>query len=237
MIDAIQSQLVNLSNSEDGLFLQRFFKTGPGQYGEGDLFRGIRVPELRRLSKSYKDIPLEQAKRLLHSAYHEDRLLALLILVRKYAKADEAGKSGIYELYLSHTRFINNWDLVDASAEHIVGAYLSDKSKKPLYHLARSPNIWERRIAMLATFHFIKQGKCDETLTIAEILLTDKEDLIHKAVGWMLREVGKCDIQKEEAFLSVHYHHMPRTTLRYAIERFPEDKRQRYLKGTVSSGM
>lgn len=174
MIDAIQSQLVNLSNSEDGLFLQRFFKTGPGQYGEGDLFRGIRVPELRRLSKAYKDIPLKQAEQLLHSAYHEDRLLALMILVCKYAKDDEAGKSGIYNLYLSHTRFINNWDLVDASAEHIVGAYLSGKSKEPLYHLARSRSIWERRIAMLATFHFIKLDKYDETLSIAEILLTDK---------------------------------------------------------------
>jgi 3-methyladenine DNA glycosylase AlkD len=233
MIEAIQSQLVSLSNSEDSLFLQRFFKTGPGQYSAGDLFRGIRVPELRRLSKAHQDIPLEHAERLLHSAYHEDRLLALLILVRKYAKSDEAKRAGIYALYLSHTRFINNWDLVDASAEHIVGAYLSDKSREPLYQLARSRSIWERRIAILATFHFIKQGKFVETLGIAGILLTDKEDLIHKAVGWMLREVGKRDFQREEAFLSAHYKQMPRTMLRYAIEKFPQDKRRRYLTGAV----
>ncbi len=234
MIDEIQSQLVNLSNPEDGLFLQRFFKTGPGQYGEGDLFRGIRVPQLRRLSKAYQDISLEHTKRLLRSVYHEDRLLALLILVRKYARADKAGRAGIYKLYLSHTRFISNWDLIDASAEHIIGAYLIDKSREPLYRLAQSPFIWERRIAILATFHFIKRGKFDETIRIAGMLLTDREDLIHKAVGWMLREVGKRDCQREEAFLRAHYRQMPRTMLRYAIEKFPEDKRQRYLKGEVS---
>ena len=235
MIDEIQSQLVSLSNSEDGLFLQRFFKTGPGQYGEGDLFMGIRVPELRKLSIANQALSLGQAERLLHSAYHEDRLLALLILVRKYAKVDEAGRSAIYELYLRNTRFINNWDLVDISAEHIVGAYLSNKSRKPLDHLARSRSIWERRIAILSTFHFIRRGKFDATLQIAELLLGDKEDLIHKAAGWMLREVGKRDIQREEAFLSVHYKQMPRTMLRYAIEKFPEDRRRRFLEGTVLS--
>jgi len=233
MIDEIQSQLVSLSNAEDGAFLQRFFKTGPGQYGEGDLFRGIRVPVLRRLCKAHQNIPLALAERLLHSAHHEDRLLALLILVRKYANADETGRVSIYTLYLDNTRFINNWDLVDASAEHIVGAYLIDKSRGPLYQLARSGSLWERRIAILATFHFIKRGKFDETLRIAENLLTDKEDLIHKAVGWMLREVGKRDLQKEEAFLGAHYPQMPRTMLRYAIEKFPPDKRLSYLKGTV----
>ncbi len=237
MIDEIQNQLASLSNPEDGEFLQRFFKTGPGQYGEGDLFRGIRVPVLRRLSSAHPDIPLELAEQLLHSAYHEDRLLALLILVRKFAKADETGRAGIYTRYLDNTRFINNWDLVDTSAEHIVGAYLRDKSKEPLYRLARSGSLWERRIAILATFHFIKQGKFDETIEIAEILLTDEHDLIHKAVGWMLREVGKRDLQKEEAFLSAHYRQMPRTMLRYAIEKFPQDKRLGYLKGTVSPGV
>ena len=236
MIDELQSQLISLSNSADGLFLQRFFKTGPGQYGEGDLFRGIRVPQIRRLAANHP-LPLEQAERLLHSAYHEDRLLALLILVRKFAKADEAGQAAIYALYLRSTRYINNWDLVDVSAEHIVGAYLSNKSQEPLDHLARSRTIWERRIAILATFHFIRRGNFDATLRIAGILLTDKEDLIHKAVGWMLREVGKRDIQKEEAFLGAHYRQMPRTMLRYAIERFPEEKRRSYLKGTVSSSM
>jgi 3-methyladenine DNA glycosylase AlkD len=232
MIEAIQNQLVSLSNAEDGAFLQRFFKTGPGQYGEGDLFRGIRVPVLRRLSKTHQDIPLELAEKLLHSPYHEDRLLALLILVRKAAKADEAERAHIHTLYLDNTRFINNWDLVDASAEHIVGAFLRDKSKEPLYQLARSGCLWERRIAILATFHFIKRGRFDETLGIAEILLKDPHDLIHKAVGWMLREIGKRDVQREEAFLSAHYPQMPRTMLRYAIERFEQDKRLGYLKGT-----
>lgn len=233
MIDEIKSQLASLSNPEDGAFLQRFFKTGPGQYGEGDLFRGIRVPVLRRLSKAHQNIPLERAEQLLHSAYHEDRLLSLLILVKKYANTDETGKDGIYTLYLDNTRFINNWDLVDASAMHIVSAYLHDKSKEPLYQLARSGHLWERRIAILATFHFIKRGAFDETLRIAGILLADKEDLIHKAVGWMLREVGKRDLQREEAFLSEHYRQMPRTMLRYAIEKFPPEKRLSYLKGTV----
>jgi 3-methyladenine DNA glycosylase AlkD len=233
MIDEIQRQLITLSNSEDGLFLQRFFKTGPGQYGEGDLFRGIRVPVLRRLSTAHQSISLEQAEQLLHSVYHEDRLLALLILVRKFAKADEAGRAAIYELYLRSTRFINNWDLVDVSAEHVVGAYLGDRSQEPLDNLARSRSIWERRMAILATFHYIRRDRFDATLRIAGILLTDREDLIHKAVGWMLREVGKRDIEREEAFLGVHYRQMPRTMLRYAIERFLEEKRRRYLKGTV----
>ena len=237
MLELIQNQLASLSSAEDGIFLQKFFKTGPGQYGEGDRFRGLRVPALRRLSKAHQDIPLELAERLLHSAYHEDRLLALLILVRKYANADETGRAAIYTLYLDNTRFINNWDLVDASAEHIVGAYLSDKSQGPLYRLTQSISLWERRVAILATFHFIKRGKFDQTLRIAEILLTDKEDLIHKAVGWMLREVGKRDFQREETFLVAHYKQMPRTMLRYAIEKFPHDKRLRYLKGTVSPDM
>lgn len=236
MLDVIQRQLAGLSNPEKGLFLQRFFKTGPGQYGEGDLFRGISVPELRRLAKAHREIPLEEAERLLHSAYHEDRLLALLILVLKYTKADEAGKACIYAIYLNKTRFINSWDLVDSSAEHIVGAYLSDKSKEPLYRLAGSPGIWERRISVLATFHFIKRGKFAETLGIAELLIKDKEDLIHKAVGWMLREVGKRDFGREEAFLDDHYKLMPRTMLRYAIERFPQEKRLKYLKKPVSAG-
>ncbi|MCX5880625.1 MAG: DNA alkylation repair protein [Deltaproteobacteria bacterium] len=232
MLEAIQSQLASLSNAEDGAFLQRFFKTGPGQYGEGDRFRGIRVPVLRRLCKAHQDIPLLLAEQLLQSAHHEDRLLALLILVRKFAKADETERTGIYMLYLDNTHFINNWDLVDASAEHIVGAFLSDKSLEPLYQLARSCSLWERRIAILATFHFIKRGMFEETLGIAKFLLTDKEDLIHKAAGWMLREIGKRDLQKEEAFLRAHCPQMPRTMLRYAIEKFPQDKRLGYLKGT-----
>ena len=233
MISEIQDQLQNLSDSEKGLFLQGFFKTGPGQYGEGDIFRGIRVPQLRALAKAGEAMPVDQAEQLLHSPYHEDRLLALLILVRKYSRGDEAGRRAIYELYLHNTAFINNWDLVDVSAEHIVGAQLSNGSWQPLEDLAMSGSMWERRISILATFHFIRRGRLEATLRIAEMLLTDKEDLIHKAVGWMLREVGKRDMQIEEEFLRAHGRYMPRTMLRYAIEKFPEEKRLRYLKGDV----
>ncbi|MFZ4859511.1 MAG: DNA alkylation repair protein [Desulfuromonadaceae bacterium] len=230
MLTEIQNKLIALTNPEEAMFLQRFFKTGTGQYGEGDIFRGIRVPVLRRLSKEYQLIPLEHVASLLQSAYHEDRLLALFILVLKYAKATEDLRGNIYSLYMGNTAFINNWDLVDASAEHIVGAYVSSNSREPLYQLANSCSMWERRIAVLATFHFIKRGYFDETLKIAEILLADKEDLIHKAVGWMLREVGKRDIQCEDSFLDTHYRQMPRTMLRYAIEKHPQDKRLAYLR-------
>ena len=230
MLTELRHKLITLANPEDARFLQRFFKTGPGQYGEGDLFRGIRVPVLRRLSKEYQLIPLEHVVSLLQSAYHEDRLLALFILVLKYAKDNEGMRDIIYSLYMGNTAFINNWDLVDASAEHVVGAYVSDKSREPLYQLANSRSMWERRIAILATFHFIKRESFEETLKIAEILLTDKEDLIHKAVGWMLREVGKRDIQCEDSFLNTHYRQMPRTMLRYAIEKYAQEKRLVYLK-------
>jgi len=230
MLAELRHKLIALTNHEDAMFLQRFFKTGPGQYGEGDLFRGIRVPVLRRLSKEYQLIPLEHVVSLLQSAYHEDRLLALFILVLKYAKDNEGMRDIIYSLYMGNTAFINNWDLVDASAEHVVGAYVSDKSREPLYQLANSRSMWERRIAILATFHFIKRESFEETLKIAEILLTDKEDLIHKAVGWMLREVGKRDIQCEDSFLNTHYRQMPRTMLRYAIEKYAQEKRLVYLK-------
>lgn len=233
MINEIQNQLARLSCPKDGLFLQRFFKTGPGQYGEGDLFRGIRVSVLRGLAKTYQTVSMEQARYLLQSAYHEDRMLALLILMRKYAGGEEALRVLIYELYLGHTTFINNWDLVDVSAEHIVGAYLFGKDPEPLWHLARSSALWERRISILATFYFIRRGQFEATLKLAGILLKDTEDLIHKAVGWMLREVGKRDLAREEAFLALHYRHMPRTMLRYAIEKFPAELRLQYLKGEI----
>jgi 3-methyladenine DNA glycosylase AlkD len=231
MITEIQRELQSLANPDDGLFLQKYFKTGPGQYGAGDIFRGIRVPVLRKLSLTHQNISLETAHRLLQCPHHEDRLLALLILVLKYAKADQAEQTAIYRLYLDNTRFINNWDLVDSSAEHIVGAYLRGESQEPLELLSQSEILWERRIAILATFHYIKRGSFDATLAIATRLLTDREDLIHKAVGWMLREVGKRDLPKEEEFLRAHVRQMPRTMLRYAIEKFPEEKRLAYLKG------
>jgi 3-methyladenine DNA glycosylase AlkD len=232
-VQEIRARLRKLGDKERAKNSQWFFKTGPGEYGEGDRFLGIKVPELRKLAKNYQAIPLTEVIQILRSPIHEERLLALFILVRAFAKGDERFKETIYHLYLQNTRYINNWDLVDTSAEHIVGAFLKDKSKKPLSDLARSRNLWERRIAIMATFHFLKEGKFTETLKIAGMLLSDKEDLIHKAVGWMLREVGKSHLATEEYFLKKHYKKMPRTMLRYAIERFPEAKRQRYLKGKI----
>jgi 3-methyladenine DNA glycosylase AlkD len=232
-VGEIQKKLAELGNPAIAISSQRFFKTGPGDYGEGDLFRGVRVPVLRKLSREYSSIALREVEKLLKSKFHEDRLLALFLLVRQFAKSDEAAKKKICSLYLKNTRFINNWDMVDSSAEQIVGAYLWDKDRKPLYDLAKSKNLWERRIAIMATFQFIKQGEFDETLKIAKKLLTDNEDLIHKAVGWMLREIGNRDLDTEERFLRENYGSMPRTMLRYAIEKFPEDKRQMYLKSQV----
>jgi 3-methyladenine DNA glycosylase AlkD len=229
----IREQLQKLGTKERAAVSQRFFKTGPGEYGEGDVFVGVKVPELRKLAKRHQDLTIKRVERLLNSILHEERLLALLILVLKFKKGNAPEQKNIYALYLKNTRFVNNWDLVDASAEHIVGAFLSERNKEPLYGLARSRNLWERRISIMSTFHFIKKGSFSETLRISKILLADEEDLIHKAVGWMLREVGKRDILSEEAFLKERYKKMPRTMLRYAIERFPESKRQGYLKGNI----
>jgi 3-methyladenine DNA glycosylase AlkD len=229
----IQQRLKQLADKEHASVSRKFFKTGPGEYGEGDMFIGIRVPELRKLAKAYRDLAIKEVKILLQSAIHEERLLALLILIGCFANGDNAAKTEIYELYLQHTRYINNWDLVDASAAHIIGAYLMDKDKQPLYRLARSKDMWERRVSIMATFHWIKHHEFSETLKIAGMLLGDGEDLIHKAVGWMLREIGKRDLAVEESFLKAHYRQMPRTMLRYAIEKFPETTRQRYLKGNL----
>jgi 3-methyladenine DNA glycosylase AlkD len=229
----VQQRLQTLGSPENARLLQRFFKTGPGEYGEGDVFLGIRVPTLRKLIRDYQDLPLAEITELLCSRFHEARLLALLLLVHAYQRGDDHQREQIYTLYLQHTRFINNWDLVDTSAEPIVGRQLWQRSKQPLYALARSELLWERRIAIMATFHYIKQGEFNETLQIAQRLLCDPADLIHKAVGWMLREVGKRDQLTEEAFLRRHYKIMPRTMLRYAIERFPESLRQGYLQGNV----
>jgi 3-methyladenine DNA glycosylase AlkD len=212
---------------------QRFFKTGPGQYGEGDRFLGIRVPVLREQAKKFKDAPLGEVQSLLKSAYHEERLCALLLLVQKFSHGSPANQKAVYELYLKNTRHINNWDLVDLSAYLIVGAWLADKDRHPLYTLAHSKNLWERRIAIISTFHFIKNKQFADTLGIAALLLADQEDLMHKATGWMLREVGKRDLSQEKEFLNAHYQQMPRTMLRYAIEKFPENERLKYLKGPL----
>ena len=233
LLNKIKNELQQLGNPAQARVLQGFFKTGKGEYGEGDVFRGIKIPVLRKLAKKYQDATCADVEKLLSSKFHEDRMLALLLLLAKYSKADDAGKKQIYTLYLRNTRFINNWDLVDVTAHHIVGHYLMDKSREPLYRLARSKIIWKRRIAIIATFHYIRQNMFDDTLKIAGMLINDPHDLMHKAVGWMLREVGKRALQLEEQFLKTHYRQMPRTMLRYAIERFPEAKRRAYLEGKM----
>ena len=229
----IKNEMRKLANKKIAEHSQRFFKTGKGQYGEGDIFLGIRVPVLRKIAKKFRRISLAEVSKLLESKFHEERLLSILMLVNLFKSGDEDDQELIYELYLDKTKFINNWDIVDISAGNIVGAFLFEKDKAPLYRLVFSENLWERRIAIVATFYFIRNDEFDDTLKIAEILFTDKEDLIHKAVGWMLREVGKRVIEIEEEFLKEHYLKMPRTMLRYAIERFPETRRRMYLKGQV----
>ncbi len=229
----IRKRLRKLSDKNKAEVLRGFFKTGPGHYGEGDVFLGITVPVLRKVGKECGSTSLPDTVQLLRSAIHEERLLALLLLIHAYANAHDSLKKKVYNLYLKNSRYINNWDLVDLSAPNIVGNYLMDKSRKPLYALAKSRNLWKRRIAILSTFHFIRQNDFQDTLNISTILLDDDHDLIHKAVGWMLREVGKRNLSVEEKFLLQHHKKMPRTMLRYAIERFPESKRQRYLNGSV----
>ena len=230
MLDVLQQTLESLGNPEIASHSQRFFKTGPGEYGEGDLFRGIRVPVLRKTAKQFKGLSLEDTLTLLKSAYHEDRLTALLIMALKYKKGSPPERQMIYHQYLANTSYINNWDLVDSSAHKIVGPHLEGRDRSILYELAISQLLWERRIAMMSTYHFIKNDDFDDTLHLAELLLEDKEDLIHKVVGWMLREVGKRNFNLEDAFIHQHHKKMPRTMLRYAIEKFPEERRQMYLK-------
>jgi len=234
----ISNRLKKMGNKEDARFLQGFFKTGPGQYGEGDIFLGVRVPAVRKLAGEYNDLSLKETLSLLKSPYHEVRLFALISLVNTFATTDESTQKKTYDLYLANTSHINNWDLVDISAPNIVGAYLFTKSRKPLYQLAKSESLWERRIAVLATFHFIKNNQFEDSIRIAEVLLHDKEDLIHKAVGWMLREVGKRNSESAEKFLRKYCREMPRTMLRYAIEKFTPERRKMFLndgrtRGTV----
>jgi 3-methyladenine DNA glycosylase AlkD len=225
----LRRDLRKVASRERADVSRRFFKTGPGEYGAGDRFLGVTVPELRRLARLYQNLPLKDVVRLLKSGWHEERQLALLILIRQYQRANPAQRDTIYNLYLRNTRHINNWDLVDCSAGPIVGAHLEGGGRQPLRRLAKSPSVWERRIAMLSTFHYIKKGEYDAALVIATILVGDRHDLIQKAVGWMLREIGNRDRLVEERFLRAHADGMPRTMLRYAIERFPEPVRLRYL--------
>ncbi|MGD8426909.1 MAG: DNA alkylation repair protein [Balneolaceae bacterium] len=225
----VEKGLNKLANPEIAEHSKRFFKTGPGEYGEGDSFLGIRVPDTRKVAKKFNDLPLEETERLLQSQYHEVRLCALIILVEKFRTSETKNKERIFQLYLDNTRFINNWDLVDISAEHIIGSFLANKNRKLLYRLAESQDLWERRIAIMSTFHFVKKQEFEDTIKIAKRLLHDEHDLIHKAVGWMLREVGKRNQETEQKFLDKWAREMPRTMLRYAIEKFPEEKRNYYL--------
>ncbi len=235
---ALRREIKKREDPKKAKLLQRFFKTGKGQYGEGDVFLGITVPETRMIAKKYKDLTLQEIEELLHSKNHEERLCALLILVHNFEKHPEK-REEIFNFYISNTKNINNWDLVDLSAPSIFGRYIlmtgkaNPMNESKIFSFANSENLWERRIAILGTFYFIKNNGFEESLEVAAILMNDKHDLIHKAVGWMLREIGKRNLKVEEDFLKKHYKKMPRTMLRYAIERFEEKKRLTYLYGKI----
>jgi 3-methyladenine DNA glycosylase AlkD len=234
-LQSLRRSLKDVADPQRAKHSLRFFKTGKGEYGAGDQFLGITVPALRALARQYRDLPLRDVDSLLRSAWHEERLLALLLWVDRYRRGDAMQRQQIYQKYLRSTRYINNWDLVDTSAPYIVGAFLAEKDKRVLFRLARSANLWKRRIAVLATSRFIRDGRFTEILKIATLLLHDEHDLIHKAVGWMLREVGKRDRLRLERFLIRHQAGMPRTMLRYAIEHLPAQQRRRYLQGAAST--
>ncbi|MBI3334704.1 DNA alkylation repair protein [Candidatus Pacearchaeota archaeon] len=237
-LKSLRSELDKMSDSSKAKILQGFFKTGSGDYGEGDIFLGISVPESRNIAVKYNNLSFKEIISLLQSKIHEERLIGLLILVHNYEK-NSGKREEIFNFYLSNSHAINNWDLVDLSAYQIVGRHIFNQGKSNLslggllFKLADSENIWERRIAIISTYYFIKNNRFDETLEIAEMLLKDKHDLIHKAVGWMLREVGKRDKEALVKFLKRDYKSMPRTMLRYAIEKFPEKERKAYLKGEI----
>ena len=226
MLEALRKEMRTLADPAKARVMQGFFKTGPGQYGQGDVFVGISVPQSRKIAIKYAQLPLADVKQLLQSEVHEERLVALLILIGKYRGDPEK----ITRFYLDNLGRVNNWDLVDVSAPGILGAHLLDRDRAVLYKLARSKVLWERRIAIISTLAFIRKGEFVDTLKIAEMLLSDRHDLMHKAVGWMLREVGKRDLATEEEFLQRHYKSMPRTALGYAIERLPEQKRRAYMQ-------
>ena len=229
MLSQIKKELQKLANPEKAKNLSRYFKTGKDEYGEGDVFLGITVPEQRKVAKKFRNIEFNDLEKLLQSRIHEYRFTALEILNFKYEEADNIGKKEIVDFCLKNIKWINNWDLVDTFAPYVFGDFLKDKNKDILYRMARSKNLWERRIAIISTFAFIKNNSFDDSLKISELLLNDKHDLIHKAVGWMLREIGKKDRKTEEEFLKSHYKKMPRTMLRYAIEKFDENKKRFYM--------
>ncbi len=230
MLKQLLSEMQSLSNPKKAKLLSGFFKTGKGDYGEGDVFLGIMVPFQREVAGKYKGLSLSEIQELLNSKIHEHRLTALFILIHQYKKANEKKKEEIVKLYLSNTKNVNNWDLVDLSAPRILGEYLLDKDRKMLYRMASSNLLWDRRIAVLATFAFIAKNDFNDSLKLAELLLKDKHDLMHKAIGWMLREIGKRNQKAEEDFLKKHYKQMPRTMLRYSIEKFDDKKKKFYMK-------
>jgi 3-methyladenine DNA glycosylase AlkD len=231
----VKKALQEKASKERAEVSKRFFKTGKGEYGEGDQFIGVRVPEQRTIAQLCLEMPLGQVVQLLQSSIHEHRLTAVLIMTYQFKKADEDGQRAIYDAYLQQSEWVNNWDIVDSSAHKIVGAYLSDRKRQPLYDLAWSPNLWEKRIAIIATLWFIKQGDFTDTLALAELFLKEEHDLMHKAVGWMLREMGKVDPLPLHRFLDQHAHVMPRTMLRYAIERLSKSQKKQYMEARKGS--
>ena len=232
-IQRLGEELGELGDKEKALFVARYFKTGEGEYGEGDILLGLTVPVMRKIAKKYLSLPLTTVTKLLKSKIHEERFVALEMMVMKYEKGNMGEKKSVVDAYVHNLETVNSWDLVDTSAPYILGDYLLDRSRKILYKLAKSKNIWERRVAIVTTYTFIKAGDFTDTLAIAELLLSDSHDLIHKATGWMLREVGNKSEMELKAFLQKHYKAMPRTMLRYAIEKFPPDVRKKYLKGLI----
>ena len=232
---SIRKRLRELGDPRDAAFLQGFFKTGPGEYGEGDRFLGIRVPVIRRVAREARGLPLDQIEALLNEPWHEARLLAVILFADAYERGSPRERGAIFRLYLRNAPRINNWDLVDSSAPNVVGVHLATRPRHRLDKLARSKNLWERRIAIVSTQHFIRNGEFDDTLRIARLLMRDPHDLIHKAVGWMLREVGKRDRAALESFLAEHAHEMPRTMLRYAIERLPPRDRARFMSARAAN--
>ena len=229
----LELDLKKYSDEGRGKLLQGFFKTGKGEYGEGDIFLGLTMGQNRELAGKYSELKFEEIQELLDTKIHEKRMIALVILVNKFKKSNEEERKEIFDFYLKNTNNINNWDLVDVTCHKIVGAYLLDKDRTILYNLAKSEMLWEKRISVISTFAFIDNNDFKDALKIAEILLKDSHDLIHKAVGWMLREIGKKNQDVEEGFLKKHYQIMPRTMLRYAIERFEENLRLGYLRGKI----
>jgi len=228
-LQAIKQELQALADPQTAQHSQRFFKTGKGEYGEGDIFLGIRVPVIRQLAKKHQQLPLDKIESLLHSNFHEQRLLALIMMVNLYKKSDTSTQQQIFNSYINNVQYINNWDLIDTTTPHIIGAYLFDKNRQILFDYAKSDNLWQRRIAVLACFYFIQLEDFSDFIKIAEMLVDDQQDLIHKAVGWMLREAAKRQLSITMNFLDQYAASMPRTMLRYALERFPADLKKEYM--------